>query len=597
MLEKNRTGATVARHATHPSQREAQGMKVIVYARKSNPDEKARGTETSVKRQLEDARRFIARYPDWTLAGEFVDEAKSGVLGEDRRPGLKAVMDRIRAKTVDIVTMAANDRLARHQFEAMSLLYEFHKSGIRLIYFSDGREVDLKSEAGIFTEAAHNFGGAFKRVSDGSHMVAALMQKARNGYVHGGCVFGYLNHRVDGHVERRIDPDAAKVVRRIFREFIAGRTLKRIVTDLNRDKVPTPSLAGGWKEAGTQLDRTVPRGLVWSKGTVRAVLRRGLYRGIMTSRWKKAGESYEHNVPALRIIDEATWKEANRMLAQGTKLYLRRTDGKLWGKPTAGVDSPYLLTGMLACGLCGSVLGAESRPTGDSGKRTRVYWCRANRHGRRVRGSVCPNNVVVPMTLFDQAVLGCVEPYLTANVIAEAVQVAVKRAGSRAVVAEERARIERDLKTVDAELARLVAFIKRGTASETVQAELAATEATRRALRTALARLEAAEAFRQTAADLETKLTAVLADWVAMSTKPVAQQRQLLKKLLPDRITVTPHVDAKRKWIDWAGDLAVAPIISGIAPAVGDTMPEPMDQRWWPQRDSNPCFSLERAVS
>ncbi len=48
------------------------------------------------------------------------------------------------------------------------------------------------------------------------------------------------------------------------------------------------------------------------------------------------------------------------------------------------------------------------------------------------------------------------------------------------------------------------------------------------------------------------------------------------------------------KWVDWAGDLAVAPIISGIAPAVGDVMPEPMDRRWWPQRDSNPCFSLER---
>jgi hypothetical protein len=43
------------------------------------------------------------------------------------------------------------------------------------------------------------------------------------------------------------------------------------------------------------------------------------------------------------------------------------------------------------------------------------------------------------------------------------------------------------------------------------------------------------------------------------------------------------EVASKRKWIDWAGDLAVAPIISGIAPAVGDVMPESMDQRWWPQ--------------
>jgi site-specific DNA recombinase len=494
-------------------------LRVAIYARKSNPDEQARGTETSVKRQLDDGRRFIARHPDWTVAGEYTDEAKSGVLGEDKRPGLKAMMDRVRAKSVDVVTMAANDRLARNQFEAMALLYEFHKAGVRLTYFTDGREADLKSEAGIFTEAAHSFGGAHKRVADGSHMVSALMQKARNGFVHGGSIFGYRNVRVDGHVERRIDPDAAKVVVRIFRQFIAGRTLKRIVTELNRDKVPTPSLAGGWKEPGTQFDRTVPRGLVWSKGTVRAVLRRGLYRGIMRSRWKKAGETFEHIMPALRIIDDATWKEANRMLAQATKLYLRRTSGQLWGKPSAGVDSPYLLVGMLRCGLCGSVLGAESRPTGDTGKRLRVYWCRSNRHGRRVRGAACVNNVVVPMQLFDDAVLACVEPYIDAGVIADAVVAAVKRAGSRATVDAERARIARELKTVEVELGRLVAFIKRGTASETVQAELAATEATRRDLRTALARLEAADAFRATAADLEAKLGTILKDWVAIKNE------------------------------------------------------------------------------
>jgi len=55
--------------------------------RNSNPDEQARGTETSVKRRLDDGRRFIARHPDWTVAGEDIDEAKSAVLGEDKRPG------------------------------------------------------------------------------------------------------------------------------------------------------------------------------------------------------------------------------------------------------------------------------------------------------------------------------------------------------------------------------------------------------------------------------------------------------------------------------------------------------------------------------
>jgi len=123
---------------------------------------------------------------------------------------------------------------------------------------------------------------------------------------------------------------------------------------------------------------------------------------------------------------------------------------------------------------------------------------------------------------------------------------------------------------------------------------LAATQGTQRTLRAALTRLAQADAFRAAAADLADKLTAILRDWTGLTRKPVAQQRQLLRKLVPDRLTVTPQVQGARRWVDWVGDLAVAPIISGIAPAVGDVMPEPMDQRWWPQRDSNPCLVSAR---
>jgi site-specific DNA recombinase len=572
-------------------------LKVIAYGRKSNPDEAARGTETSVKRQLEDARRFIARHADWRLTGEFSDEAKSGVLGEDRRPGLKSVMDRVRAKAVDVVVMAANDRLARNQFEAMSLLYEFHKAGVRLVYHNDGREVDLKTEAGIFTEAAHNFGGAFKRVSDSSHMVASLMQKARNGFVSGGAVFGYVNARVDGHVERRIDPPTAKIVKRIFAEFVAGRTVGQIVKGLNRDKAPTPAHAGGWKAPKRQL-LTPTRGLVWMKPTIRGVLRRPIYKGLVISRWRKFSETFEHMKPDLRIVDDRVWAEAQRMLAKNTRAYLRHTNGKLWGKPPANVESPYVLTGMLACGICGSVMSAESRPSGDSGRRIRVYWCRGNKRGaRRSNGEVCGNNIVVPMTLLDASVLRCIEPYLSADVIADAVKAAVARAGSRSSVAAERERIGRELKAVDQELGNILTLVKRGIVSETVQDELAATEGRRRDLRTALARLDQADAFRASAADLEATLTGILRDWVNIATKPTVQQRQLLRKLLPARITVMPYVKGSRRWVDFHGDLALAPIISGIAPAVGDDRPDDRGHRWWPQRDSNPCFSLERAVS
>jgi hypothetical protein len=162
--------------------------------------------------------------------------------------------------------------------------------------------------------------------------------------------------------------------------------------------------------------------------------------------------------------------------------------------------------------------------------------------------------------------------------------------------AADRVRLDAELATVDEELAKLIAFIKRGIASETLQHALAATEAKRTALRAAVERLVQAEAFRTATAQLEQQLTAILTDWQDIRTKPLPQQRQLVRKLLPGRITVEPHVRGSRRWVDFRGDLTLAPIISGIAPAVGDEMPDGMGRRWWPQRDSNPCFSLERAV-
>src|SRR4029450_7811433 len=88
-----------------------------------------------------------------------------------------------------------------------------------------------------------------------------------------------------------------------------------------------------------------------------------------------------------------------------------------------------------------------------------------------------------------------------------------------------------------------------------------------RDLRTALDRLVATEAFHASStAHVEQTLTAILRDWQDIRTKPVAQQRQLLKKLVPDRIAVTPHVRGDRKWVHWAPWWGSPPSCPGSRP-------------------------------
>ena len=222
------------------------------------------------------------------------------------------------------------------------------------------------------------------------------------------------------------------------------------------------------------------------------------------------------------------------------------------------------------------MFGVESPPTGIAGtaKRTRryVYQCRSNRHGVRAKGEVCRNNLVVPMQALDSAVLGCVAPYLTVDVIGDALATAVKRIGSRAAVDADRVRLDTELKAVNKEIDNLLTFIKRGSGSDAVRQELAAAERKRGDLRTALDRLATAEQLRAASGEVEAKLAVILKDWQDIRTRPVPQQRQLLRKLVPDRIAVTPHVRGDRKWVDWHGSMELAPIVSGITPALGDVL-------------------------
>ena len=63
----------------------------------------------------------------------------------------------------------------------------------------------------------------------------------------------------------------------------------------------------------------------------------------------------------------------------GSRLnYLRKTDGRLWGKPANGIESKYLLTGMATCGGCGGAMISYPRTYGSPGHRKRVlvYACR-----------------------------------------------------------------------------------------------------------------------------------------------------------------------------------------------------------------------------
>ena len=302
--------------------------------------------------------------------------------------------------------------------------------------YLDERERTLDSPTEKLLLSAAGYADEMERARARQRTADALAAKFARGHVVGGTVFGYTNRAVlrsDGsrsHVVREIEPDEAAAVRRIFTWYADGAGCKAIAKRLNDAGALCP-----------KPRRQVQRG--WAPSSVRVVLYNELYRGeIIWGRVQRRDRRFGHERPtarppeqsrrahneALRIIDEPLWEAAHARLARQRATYLRHSDGRLWGRPVNGAESPYLLTGMSACGVCGAslyVLSTKAQGIGKPKLRRFVYRCQV--HVQRGT-AVCANTASLPMVATDQAILDAVEAHMLDPAIVErAILLAIRR--------------------------------------------------------------------------------------------------------------------------------------------------------------------------
>jgi hypothetical protein len=161
----------------------------------------------------------------------------------------------------------------------------------------------------------------------------------------------------------------------------------------------------------------------------------------------------------------------------------------------------------------------------------------------------------------DRTILGLIEstllrPDIVAGAIAECVRRLdpARRLTERKTLESERARI-------DSELRNLANAIATGRTPGTILSEIERREARVQEIEATLAQLDTADALVQIdVRNLEMKLRQKLQDFQGLASRHVQQTRQILRLLIPGRLTMTPRSDH----YEFRGEGVLTPLLAGV---------------------------------
>lgn len=375
-------------------------MKAAIYARYSSENQ----SEKSIDDQVRVCRNY-AKNNDLTIEENqiYVDEAKSGALLN--RPGLQALEKAIENKEVEAVLVDDLSRLSRSNHQMLTLVLKFNYYQVKIISVADGISTDDEnSKLGIQIRGLINelyLDDLRKKTSRG------LEGQKLRGFSAGENVYGYctkpvgelkLNKKGQARYEgmvHKINPEEAEIVKRIFAEFIEGKSINKIVTGLNIDKIPTKkSMPGGWNIS-----------------TVARILKNKKYIGIwnwrrsknvrdpMTGKKKSIPRPDKEHIPIFRedliIIDKETWENtlAKWKIMEGTWPVSKKRKAFYQQKSYIYTSPTHLFSGLMKCKTCGSAIVLLS------GKGGGYYGCYNARRG------TCSNTIKVPRKRLEETII------------------------------------------------------------------------------------------------------------------------------------------------------------------------------------------------
>ena len=324
----------------------------------------------------------------------FVDDGITGTTMN--RPGFQKMITAIEAGYISAVFVKDLSRLGRNYIEVGKLTEEFFPlHDVRLVAVSDG--VDSDEGEDDFTPFKNIMNEYYAKDISKKRRIVNKM-KGNAGIPLSPPPYGYIKNPDDPRFWV-VDPEAADVVRRIYRMALEGYGLAETAAALGADGIVNPTYY--WRSKGTSRggSKSTLEPTKWGHTTIKKILTTQEYCGDVINfksysksyKMKKRIENPEENRAIFlnvheAIIDRPTWEKV-----QALKAGTRRK------RPTV-TQEPSVFSGVMKCPECGGNLNFHFNQNNHDIK---FFSCQNHNSGLRK----CSSTHYIRLDFLEQVVL------------------------------------------------------------------------------------------------------------------------------------------------------------------------------------------------
>ena len=343
------------------------------------------------QRNLIDA--FIDSHPEFAGASivEYLDDGWSGKNFD--RPGVKSMLDHVREGKIQCIIVKDLSRFGRDYLTVgnyISRIFPF--LDVRFISINDGFDsinpLDIDSLDTSFKTLLYDL---YSKSLSQTVKKARAFRAGRGDFQSPFAPYGYIKNP-ENHSRLLIDPEAAEVVRMIFRMAGDGMKIHEIAHELNVKGIPTPMLYKRAAGCSRTLWPCINKNNIWCGTTLSKILRDEVYLGkSIFGRMKRRQIGYAQMVK----VDRENWIVVeNTHEAIVTQEEFDRAQSHAHTTPrklTLNDNTRPPLAGMVFCGVCGYTMKRNRAENA-------VYYCGTHKY---TDSFPCPSERIPESDLMD----------------------------------------------------------------------------------------------------------------------------------------------------------------------------------------------------